>query len=140
MKYPLWGAVAFSVILVLSALFPLPVLSKKEPEVIKETVYVPQGLSSAQILWLAKLMKCESGINTQAVNPIDLDGTSSLGLLQFKTATYAHFTGLYDIEGEIMDGTSQIDIVTRWLLNPGTVTWENQFPACVRLLGLPPSV
>lgn len=103
-----------------------------------ETVYVPQGLSSTQILWMAKLMNCESDVWEGAVNPIDLDGTSSNGLLQFKQSTYDAFTVKYGIEGDIMDGTSQIDIVTYWILNPGEVDFTKQFPNCVRQLGLPP--
>lgn len=104
-----------------------------------EIVYVDKPtLSPAQIIWLAHLMQCESGIRKTAVNKVDLDGTSSIGLLQFKQGTFDHYLKEYSLTGDIYDGNAQVAIVTEWILHPGTVDWAWQFPDCVRTYGLPP--
>lgn len=117
-------------------------LSAKEipTEVIKEvqTIVYKEHLTSAQIIWLARLMDCESGINAKAINPVDLDGTASLGILQFKVGTFNTWANKYQIDEELMSPEAQVSIVTQWILNPGTVDWTNEFPGCVAKLGLPP--
>lgn len=85
------------------------------------------------------MMQCESGIRKTAVNKIDLDGTSSIGLLQFKQGTFDTYAKEYNVPGNIMDGDSQVAIVTYWILHPGTIDWKWQFPDCVRKYGLPPT-
>lgn len=127
------------VVLALIALYIFPTEAEYKVETIVETVHIPKGLTPAQIIWLAQLMDCESGINRNAINPNDLDNTPSHGILQFKTQTFDNFTVKYGIEGELMDAEAQVAIVTYWLLNPDEITWGQQFPACVKKLGLPPS-
>lgn len=126
----------------LTTLFLLPIRAHGEPptpEPVVLTVYVEKpALNASQVLWLARLMQCESGLKASAVNPSDLDGTPSLGVLQFKIGTFTHYKAKYGIEGDIMDAVPQVAIVTEWLLRPGEVDWTRQFPACVRKLGLPP--
>jgi hypothetical protein len=102
------------------------------------TVSQKPTLTPAQIIWLARLMNCESGIKETAVNPNDLDNTPSWGILQFKDTTFAAFTKRYGIEAELMNAEAQVAIVTEWLLRPGEVDFTIQFPACVSKLGLPP--
>lgn len=87
--------------------------------------------------WLAKLEMCESSGRPEAVNPNDLDGTPSYGLLQFKPSTFELFQKKYEIEGELMDPDAQRAIVRKMMDDP-SVRWENQFPACVKRLGRPP--
>lgn len=130
-----------AIALVVWMLLFVPALNEDRTKVVvrAETLYVPTGLSAEQIIWLARLMECESGIDAQAVNLVDLDNTASWGLLQFKPSTFSSFTVKYGLQGELMDGTTQVDIVSRWILNPGEVSWQQQFPGCVRKLGEPPS-
>lgn len=110
-----------------------------EPVATSTVVYVTEPtLSPAQMIWLAHLMQCESGIRKTAVNAVDLDGTASVGLLQFKQGTFDHYASKYGITGDIMDGVSQVAIVEQWILNPGTIDWAWQFPDCVRKYGAPP--
>lgn len=87
--------------------------------------------------WLADLIMCESSGRPEAINPVDLDGTASYGLLQFKPSTFEHFKKAYGIEGELMDPEAQKAIVRR-MMDDKSVRWEQQFPACVRKLGRPP--
>lgn len=114
-------------------------------EVEKEkVVYLPEPkLSPSQIIWLAKLMNCESDVKEWALNPSDSNGLPSRGILQFQDATYRGFTVKYgiavsDVDSNQQKAENQVRIVTKWLLSPGEVTWENQFPACVKKLGTPP--
>ncbi len=108
-----------------------------QPFIIK--VVERPALTPRQIIWLARLMNCESGIKETAINPNDLDNTPSWGILQFKPATFAAFTTRYSISAELMDAEAQVAIVIEWLLRPGEVDWTRQFPACVEKLGIPPS-
>lgn len=64
----------------------------KEPEPVIVYVEKPM-LSAAQVIWLARLMNCESGIKANAVNPNDLDNTPSWGILQFKDSTFCPLLG-----------------------------------------------
>lgn len=105
-----------------------PVFTALEPR-----VFIPTPRS----IWLDKLVMCESGGDPNAINPIDLDGTASLGLLQFKVGTFLMYLDRYEMEGELMDGEVQKAIVRRMMDDP-KVRWENEFPDCVRLLGRPP--
>lgn len=87
--------------------------------------------------WLDKLVTCESGGRPGAINPMDRDGTASYGLLQFKPSTFAAYSKRYKIPGQLMDPVAQRSITLRMMDDP-TVRWQNEFPACVRKLGLPP--
>lgn len=120
-------------------LLPVAVHSEAPPPVETKIEYVDKpSLSSAQIIWLAHLMSCESSINKKAVLRVDLDGTPSIGLLQFKQGTFDSYKKKYDLKGDIFDGETQVDIVSYWILNPGEVDWKWQFPDCVRKYGVPP--
>lgn len=124
------------VLLYIIALILVQLLIPKEVE--SQVVFVPSELTPAQIIWFARLMDCESGINEGAINPNDLDNTPSWGILQFKPSTFESFTVKYGISAELMNAEAQVAIVTHWLLNPGEVDWTQQFPACVRKHGVPP--
>lgn len=112
---------------------------------------------TAQEEWLAKLELCESSGNPEAINEVDLDGTASYGLLQFKPSTFWLFAESYGIVHRqhepdtaympdmsigswydaMMAPEYQRAIVRRMMSDPG-IRWENQFPGCVRKLGRPP--
>lgn len=96
-------------------------------------------LDSAQQAWLGRLEQCESGGNPSAINPRDLDGTPSYGLLQFKPGTYYEFSKLYGLSTSTnyMDAPQQQEIVEQMIVRGG-VDWHQQFPACTKRLGLPP--
>lgn len=87
--------------------------------------------------WLEDLVMCESQGNPNALNPVDLDGTPSHGILQFKESTFNEAARRYKISGGLYDPEAQREIVRRWMDNPAVI-WENQFPNCVRKLGRPP--
>lgn len=102
----------------------------------KPKVYIKQTDEREE--WLSKLIMCESSGRPEAINEIDLDGTPSYGLLQFKPSTFELFSKAYGIEGELMDPEAQKAIVRRMMDDP-SIKWEKQFPACVRRLGNPPA-
>lgn len=99
---------------------------------LKKTLGTPEQES-----WLKKLEMCESSGRPDAINAVDLDGTPSYGLLQFKPSTFEAFKKAYGIEGELMDPEAQRAIVRKMMSDP-SVKWHIQFPACTRKLGLPP--
>jgi hypothetical protein len=138
MQTKLAAAALVLAIAILLAAASIPTAAGAEPQ---ETlvVYVQQpSLTPAQIIWLARLMQCESGMRAEALNPFDTNGLPSRGILQFQDATFAAYTAKYEIPTTTPTHEAQVEIVAEWLLNPGTVTWGNQFPACVRKLGEPP--
>lgn len=95
-------------------------------------------LSRPQKAWLGALEWCESRGQPGAINPKDLDNTPSYGLLQFKPETFITFAKLYGITStSTMDADAQEAIVTQMILRGG-VNWHQQFPDCVKRLGLPP--
>lgn len=111
-----------------------------EPIVIYKEVQVPQKtLNPKQVIWLAKLMQCESGIKAGAINPNDLDNTPSYGILQFKPSTYAGAAKQLGLASttDYLNPEGQVAIVTHWILEGG-IDWSHQFPACVAKLEYPP--
>ena len=85
------------------------------------------------------LVQCESTGNPNAVNPKDLDGTPSYGLLQFKKGTLYNYLLKYkilpDIERQevmnvIFDGDLQIRIFKKMMEDP-SVNLSAEFPACL---------
>jgi len=93
--------------------------------------------SSAQEAWIDKLERCESSGNPKAINPKDTDGTPSYGSFQFKPSTFKMYSKRYGVEGQLMDRSAQREIVVN-MLDDKAVRWRNEFPACVKKLGLPP--
>lgn len=143
MKHSTILAWVLGVSVIVAILMALTVPKRAHSETIIEkpadVVYVDKpSLSPAQTIWLAHLMTCESGINKNAVLKVDLDGTPSLGILQFKQSTFDAYKKQYAFTGEIFDGTTQVAIVTEWILHPGSIDWRWQFPDCVKKYGLPP--
>lgn len=95
-------------------------------------------VEDAQELWLEDLIHCESRGNPNAVNPEDLDGTPSYGLLQFKPSTFTGYRTQYGLpDAELMDPEAQKETVRHMMQDPG-VNWYQQFPACTQRLGTPP--
>ena len=87
--------------------------------------------------WLEDLVMCESSGRPEAINPKDVDGTPSYGLLQFKPSTFEMYIKRYKMTGELMDEEVQKAIV-RKMMDDEKVKWQNEFPDCVKRLGTPP--
>ncbi len=98
--------------------------------------------------WLKAMARCESTNNPLAVNEVDLDGTPSYGLYQFKTGTFRHFVQKYDLFGwrdwtpaewrkAIWQGDYQ-EMLVRQMVRDEDVDLHHEFPGCTRKLGLPP--
>lgn len=87
--------------------------------------------------WIQKIEICESSGNPGAINIIDVDGTSSYGLYQFKPGTFAMYLKRYGLTGDIMDGAAQRAVFAKMIDDP-KVRWETEFPDCVRKHGRPP--
>lgn len=105
---------------------------------LEEPLTVKLRGTDAQEAWLQDLIMCESSGNPEAINPEDLDGTPSYGLLQFKPPTFTGYRKQYGLpEAELMDPEAQKETVRHMMLDPG-VDWYQQFPACTRRLGEPP--
>lgn len=125
----------------------------------EETIVQPAELTPLQENWLLRLRLCESGDSQNAINPKDLDGTESAGLYQFKHTppslrvgkrpnTWQYYVQKYDLfgwqawedadwENALMSGWHQHQVLIRMLSDPD-VKWTQEFPACVKRLGLPP--
>jgi hypothetical protein len=88
-------------------------------------------------IWLEDLVMCESSGNPNAINPMDLNGKPSYGLLQFQLTTFEMYSKRYKIPGELMDDQIQIQLVWQMMDDP-KVRWQNEFPDCVKRLGTPP--
>jgi len=96
-------------------------------------------LSHAQEVWKNALEWCESNGNQKAINPNDLDGTASWGGYQFKPSTLDYFAGKYGIATTtVMDYEVQNAVVTQMILHRNDINWHQQFPWCVKKLGIPP--
>lgn len=130
----IWVVIAIIILLAL-ALAP----STVSYQAFREEIEEEKDLDPEREEWLRKLEMCESSGNPNAVNPEDLDGTPSYGLLQFKPSTFEFFSKAYGIEGELMDPEAQRQIVRRMMDDP-SVRWERQFPWCIKKIGLPPGV
>lgn len=90
---------------------------------------------------LTNLARCESSMDPHVINPIDRDGTPSLGLFQYKPSTlYAvikKYDASADIEPEeimnvIYDPVIQIKATSAWVAEnyKQRSFWQNQFPDC----------
>ena len=113
------------------------VIEEKVIKKIEDPTQYLQNLSREE--WLEKLVSCESGGNPNAINLVDLDGTSSHGILQFKDTTFEMYKlryGLGDVE--LYDPIAQKTIV-RLMMDDSKVRWQNEFPDCVRKYGFPPT-
>lgn len=115
------------------------VLSKANTVHFVQAPIVPKVESNTPTdTWLKKLAKCESGGNWKALNPIDRDGTPSKGKFQFKDNTFNFFSKAYGIATtSIWNGDEQEKIVRKMILDK-SVNFKQQFPDCVRKIGLPP--
>lgn len=111
-------------------------ISTPSAQAATSTPEIPQ-LTDREAIWLDALEWQESRGNTAAINPKDSDGTPSYGCLQFKPGTFDRFSQLYGIATtSIMSCPEQRAIVTQMIITH--VNLKQQFPASVRLLGLPP--
>ena len=110
----------------------------------------PSRLSLAQSEWLWRLEECESGHNPLAHNPRDTNGEESNGLYQFQRPTWRGYNLKYliypadqwepsDFENNLWDGKMQRAILEEMLFDK-SVRWQNEFPGCVKKIGLPPGV
>lgn len=98
-------------------------------------------LSHAQQVWKSALEWCESRGNPDAVNEEDLDGTASYGAWQFKPSTLDYFSEKYGVatSTSVMNRDWQDRVVTQMILHRDEIKWSQQFPWCVKKLGLPPA-
>lgn len=132
------------------------VIADVQPEVIKSINAVQEvektqvsaydSLTHQQKVWISALEWCESNGIYEAINPNDLDNTPSYYSFQFKPSTFKQYGEKY---GVIEKGLSNDEVfqkmkshelqreIVSYMLNDQSVKLHNQFPACVRKLGLP---
>lgn len=97
-------------------------------------------LSPAQQAWVRKLEMCESSGHPTSINPKDLDGTASYGILQFKKSTFDSYARRYGVKvSNFTDPAQQEAVLTAMLLHYTDINWHHQFPDCVSKLGMPPT-
>ncbi len=132
--------ITFSVLFILSLILlsiPLIVSAQNSPTKVQSLHHV--AYNSLQEVWIDKLGWCESHNNPYAINPKDLDGTASLGTFQFKVRTYQWLLKKYNIPvAPIFASSTQREIV-RHMINDPSIKIRQQFPDCVRRIGLPPT-
>lgn len=89
---------------------------------------------------MSALEWCESNGDNSAINPKDLDGTPSYGAFQFKPSTLEYFASKYGVATTtLMDYETQRAVVEQMILHRKEIRWTQQFPWCVKKLGLPPA-
>lgn len=120
--------------------------TKKEEKIIVQ-VEEPK-ISHQQEIWISALEWCESNGNVNAINPKDKDGTPSYYSFQFKPETFKYYGEMYwviepglkdeEIMERIKDNQTQRTIVENMVLDKA-VDFRQQFPACTKKLGLPPT-
>lgn len=122
---------------------PVPVFVDTQNSCLEPTFPkpIPKAPDTLDI-YLDKLAICESGNNPTAVNPMDLDGTPSLGRYQFKPSTFNFFSNLYGIATtSIWNGVEQRTIVRLMAQRLTKKEWVHQFPDCtLRHIGYPPGM
>jgi len=105
-------------------------------------------ISHEQEVWIYSLEWCESNGKVTAINPKDNDGTPSYYSFQFKPDTMIEFGIKYEMWDKKIDRDYflknilprydlQKQIVKNMVLDK-TVNFRQQFPACIKKLGLPP--
>ncbi len=135
-KYFIKLSIAFILLLIILSI-PLLAHSDSPPQNAK-TLNLTHFQASQEV-WIDKLGWCESRNNAYAINPKDLDGTASLGQYQFKKTTFLWLLNKYDIPvAPIFASSTQREIV-RHMINDPSIKIRQQFPDCVRRIGLPPT-
>ncbi len=126
---------------------PWEQLHVKRNRIVAKAAEVP--LTSNQESWIDQLESCESGGDSTAINPKDLDGTPSYYSFQFKPSTFRSFGSSYKViprgltHDELMEALKRRDLqraIVAHMIQDPTVDWHQQFPACVQRYGLPPGV
>lgn len=116
-------------------------------EIEKKPTPKPTPIAHRQEVWLYALEWCESRAVHSAINEVDLDGTASYYAFQFKPGTFRGYGEKYGViptglsHAEIMELLKSYELqreIVKNMIYDDTVKWHIQFPACTRLLGLPP--
>ena len=118
-------------------------------EKIKPVVIEPVKplISHQQETWIRALEWCESNGVETSINKVDKDGTPSYYSFQFKPGTFRYYGEKYGTQekgltyAEIMENMKSYEaqkIIVEKMIFDKEVKWRNEFPDCVRKLGLPP--
>lgn len=112
----------------------------------KTQVSAYDSLTHQQQVWVNALEWCESRGKKEAINPNDVDNTPSYYSFQFKPSTFKQYGEKYgvieknleeeELKNLLKDHFLQREIVSH-MLGDKTINFRNQFPACVKSLGLP---
>ena len=130
------ASVAFATAL---AIAMIPNTVEYNPTTVVEASTPERKLTHAQEVWLGALEWCESNGNIAAINPDDLDHTPSWGAFQFKPSTLDYYAAKYGVATTtLMDYKTQRAVVEQMVLHRDEIKWTQQFPWCVKKLGLPP--
>jgi hypothetical protein len=104
---------------------------------------IPDNLDPKTRQILTDLIHCESRGNSNALNPIDKDGTASHGLLQFKPSTFISAIKIVDptfdastVMEALYDPNLQIKAFLAYYGDGKPISWwSRQFPACSKQYG-----
>lgn len=123
-------------------------------EVVREEKWKEKGVlqynpTHRQMVWIYALEFCESSGNNNAVNPKDRDGTPSYYAFQWKPDTFIYYASkrykiirddleFADYMNLMSDYDLQLEIIKRMVGERDKIKWLNEFPVCVKKLGLPP--
>lgn len=141
---------AFLIVLMImtAAAVAITLLNPAKAETRQETKQEAQ-LTHAQEVWIAALEWCESRGRPEAINKKDRDGTPSYYSFQFKPSTLEYYGKIYKVIPQEADEAQlaeylksyeiQYAIVKAMVLDSKHITWEQQFPGCVKKNGPPPT-
>jgi len=139
-------ATALGAIAVVTAQVMPSQLSKIAPTIDEPAHFEPTHATARTRAILTDLIPCESGGDPEALNPLDLDGTPSHGILQFKPTTLYQFAREFDILTDIepdeiynvlYDPDIQIATATKMIEKYGDniAFWKQQWPDCSKKYG-----
>ena len=97
--------------------------------------------------WVSALEWCESAGIKEAINPRDRDGTPSYYSFQFKPSTFRQYAERYQFvelglpDGQIKALMADYELgrrIVKAMVGDNKVNFNNEFPACIKKIGMPP--
>lgn len=97
--------------------------------------------------WVTALEWCESAGIKEAINPRDRDGTPSYYSFQFKPSTFRQYAERYQFvelglaDGQIKALMADYELtrsIIKSMVGDNKVNFNNEFPVCIKKVGMPP--
>lgn len=153
MQKIIWICIGVACVVTLSLYVQVDTAVQERNKSVLVTVHAPQKKwykpTHAQRTWISALEWCESAGKPTSINPNDSDGKPSYYSFQFRPDTFKMYAlryGLFTKEElstqekvftAMKEHSNQYRIVSE-MINDNRVRWKNEFPLCMKKIGLPP--